>query len=98
MGNAVQTRRRAKVDPKTGILTVSEYASGDGKVTRSSALYDERAGEEWVPFFRSPIAWESIIQLRAAHMGITTDPVFKDNVLFLLNAVPTLNQLDKKTE
>ena len=98
MGNAVKTTRRAELDPKTGKLTVTEYASGDGKVTRSSALYDERAGEEWVPFFRSPIAWESIIQLRAAHMGITTDPVFKDNVLFLLNAVPTLNQLDKKTE
>ena len=96
MGNAVKTRRRAELDPETGKFTVVEYASGDGKVTRSSALFDERAGEEWVPFFRSPIAWESIIQLRAAHMGITTDPVFKDNVLFLLNAVPTVNQLDKK--
>jgi len=93
MGNAVKTRRRAEVDPKTGILTVTESASGDGKVTRSSALFDERAGSKWSPFFKSPIAWRSIIQLRAAHMGITTDPVFKDNVLFLLNAIPTGSQL-----
>jgi hypothetical protein len=36
-----------------------------------------------------------MIQLRAAHMGITTDPAFKDNILFLLNAVPTKNQLEQ---
>jgi hypothetical protein len=26
-------------------------------------------------------------------MGITTDPAFKDNILFLLNAIPTKHQL-----
>ena len=90
LGNAVKTTRRATVNPKTGELKVVEYGPGDGKVLASSAMYDERAGKKtWLPFFYSPIDWNSIIQLRAAHMGITTDPAFKDNVLFLLNSMPS---------
>lgn len=99
LGNAVSTTRYAELDPKTGILTVpyhpdnpekNGYGPGDGKVLASSAMYDEREGAKtWVPFFYGPIAWDNIIQLRAAHMGITTDPAFKDNILFLLSAVPT---------
>lgn len=91
LGNAVRTTRRARVNPKTGGLTVTDddYGPGDGKVLSSSAMYDERAGQKtWLPFFYSPIDWDSIIQLRAAHMGITTDPAFKDNILFLLNSMP----------
>jgi pimeloyl-ACP methyl ester carboxylesterase len=93
LGNAVKTTRRAKLDRKTGELTVIDYAPGDGKVTQSSALYDKRAGGVWTPWVRSPIHWRGIIQLRAAHMGITTAPAFKDNILFLLNAMPTKSQL-----
>ena len=53
-------------------------------------MFDEREGAKtWVPFFYGPIAWNSIIQLRAAHMGITTAPTFKDNILFLLSDVPS---------
>lgn len=92
LGNAVKTTRRASADPKTGELKVIDYAPGDGKVTRSSALFDLRAGQMWKPYFSSPIAWSGIMQLRAAHMGITTDPAFKDNVLFLLNARPTIKK------
>lgn len=90
LGNAVKTTRRATANSKTGKLKVIDYGPGDGKVLASSAMYDERAGQKtWVPFFYSPIDWNSIIQLRAAHMGITTDPAFKDNVLFLLNSLPS---------
>ena len=94
LGNAVITHRRATANIETGELLVVETGPGDGKVSESSAQFDERAGEEWTPFFRSPIAWKSIIQLRAAHMGITTAPTFKDNVLFLLNAMPSAKQLE----
>lgn len=94
LGNAVKTTRKAVVDSRTGELEVVEYAPGDGKVTESSALFDERAVQTWKPYFTSPIHWKSIIQLRAAHMGITTDPAFKDNILFLLNAIPTKRQLE----
>ncbi len=90
LGNAVRTTRRGEVDEETGEIKVIEYGPGDGKVLASSAMYDERAGAKtWVPFFYSPIAWSNITQLRAAHMGITTAPAFKDNILFLLSAVPS---------
>ncbi len=95
LGNAVKTTRQATADSQTGELKVVEYAPGDGKVTASSALFDERAGQQWAPYFTSPIAWRGILQLRAAHMGITTDPAFKDNILFLLNAMPTQRQLEQ---
>ncbi|OGV53799.1 MAG: hypothetical protein A2X45_08370 [Lentisphaerae bacterium GWF2_50_93] len=91
LGNAVKTTRKATANEKTGELKVIEYGPGDGKVLESSALYDKREGEKtWVPFFYGPIAWNSIIQLRAAHMGITNDPAFKDNILFVLSCVPTI--------
>jgi pimeloyl-ACP methyl ester carboxylesterase len=93
MGNAVKTTNRATANSQTGELNVIEYAPGDGKVTKASALFDLRAGQEWTPYYHSPIAWRGIVQLRAAHMGITTDPAFKDNILFLLNAIPTKHQL-----
>jgi pimeloyl-ACP methyl ester carboxylesterase len=89
LGNAVKTTRLATANAKTGELKVIKYGPGDGKVLASSAMYDERAGQKtWLPFFYSPIDWNSIIQLRAAHMGITTDPAFKDNILFLLSSMP----------
>ena len=95
LGNAVKTTRRATANAQTGELKVIEYAPGDGKVTESSALFDNRAGKTWMPYFTSPIDWRGMLQLRAAHMGITTDPTFKDNILFLLNAVPTQRQLEQ---
>lgn len=88
-GNAVKTRRKATVDSTTGKLKATQFGSGDGKVLKTSAMFDERAGARtWLPFFFSPIAWRTIIQLRAAHMGLTTVPAFKDNVLFLLSSIP----------
>ncbi|MCK5844051.1 MAG: hypothetical protein KAG97_05035 [Victivallales bacterium] len=36
----------------------------------------------------APLEQKNIIFLRAAHMGITVDPAFKDNVLFLLSNRP----------
>jgi pimeloyl-ACP methyl ester carboxylesterase len=94
LGNAVKTNHLATADAQTGELKVVEYAPGDGKVTAASARFDERA-RQWKPYFSSPIYWRGMIHLRAAHMGITTDPAFKDNVLFLLNAMPTDRQLEQ---
>ena len=94
LGNAVKTRCKATVNDKTGklkLLPESEggYGPGDGKVLATSAMFDLREGRKvWVPFFYGPIKWDVIIQLRAAHMGITTDPAFKDNIFFLLSCVP----------
>jgi len=90
LGNAVRTTRKATANKLTGELKVIGWGPGDGKVLETSAMYDKREGQKtWVPFFYGPIAWGNITQLRAAHMGITTDPTFRDNILFLLCCVPT---------
>ena len=53
-------------------------------VLRSSALLDERVGQEWTPFVKTPIAWSQVHFLSRDHLGITKDPQFADNVLYLL--------------
>ena len=51
---------------------------------RSSALLDERVGQPWEPRLRSPIPWTQVYFLFTDHLGLTRDPAFTDNVLFLL--------------
>ena len=89
LGNAIKTSNTLAVNEQNGSLKVLEYAPGDGKVTKASALFDQRNENNWTPHFRSPIKWKNIILLRAAHMGITVDQAFKDNVLFLLTNRPS---------
>ena len=84
LGNAVKTTEKLKFNEKDGTFSVLNFGPGDGKVTKASALFDQRIFTEWTPRFESPITWRNITLLRAAHMGITVDPAFKDNVLFIL--------------
>ena len=67
-----------------GRLRVSQSYPGDGTVPRSSALMDERIGDSWRPALRSPIPWKQVTFVFADHLGMTKDPVFTDNLLFLL--------------
>lgn len=96
LGDSVKTRRKAAVDKKTGQLKTIEFEPGDGKVLSSSARFDEREGGKWAPFLISPIAWDSVIHLRAAHMGITASPDFADNATYLLLVQPTKLQQKKQ--
>lgn len=97
-GNGIKTTRRAEVDPETGEVEVCEYASGDGKVLTSSALWDKRAeGEADGHFMTSPINWSNIMLLRAAHMGITKAQGFEDNLLFLLTMKESQKQQNLKS-
>ena len=88
-GDAVETRRTAFVDKKTGEVNFSGFDSGDGIVCTSSALFDLRAGQKWQPQFKSPISWYSIIPLMAAHMGLTECQSFDDNITYNLLLDPT---------
>ena len=45
---------------------------------------DERIGGAWQPGLRSPIRWAQVTFLFTDHLGMTKDPAFHDNVLFLL--------------
>jgi pimeloyl-ACP methyl ester carboxylesterase len=100
LGDAVPTRRTAVIDRNTGAFTVTDYEAGDGKVLASSARMDEREGGLWTPYFRSPIKWQMIMHIFAAHMGITSSKEFEDNVSFYLLESTTKKQMEKikKTE
>ena len=88
-GKGFKTSRRAFINRETGEIEKISYSSGDGKVLASSALWDERAGGRWTFSLRSPIDWNYLLNLRAAHMGIFDAPVFEDNILLLLSMIET---------
>ncbi|MBU1863184.1 MAG: hypothetical protein KKH94_05950 [Candidatus Omnitrophica bacterium] len=96
LGDAVSTSHIAEVNRKSGKIKIIAYGPGDGKVLASSALMDLRTGSRWVPFVQSPIHWSSVTFLFAAHMGITSDPIFATNVLYLLLSNPPKVQAVKK--
>ncbi len=73
-----------------GVLTPTARVAGDGIVTRHSALMDERLTDKnkWAPRIQSPIKWDSVTFLFTDHLGLTKDPAFTDNVLYLLLESP----------
>ena len=96
LGDSVKTRRTAEVDKSNGELNVTKYEAGDGVVLTSSARMDEREGQKWEPFLISPIEWDAVIHLQAAHMGITESYSFTDNVIYYLLMNPTENQKSRR--
>ena len=88
-GDAHPTTTQFRVDHR-GKLTVTAWQPGDGRVSRSSALMDERfsTGVKWTPRLVTPIAWANVNFLFADHLGLTSDPGFSDNILFLLLESP----------
>jgi hypothetical protein len=83
-GDSVPTDAVAHVSRRTGRINKVTDEPGDGTVPRSSALMDERLGEAWSAGLRSPVPWKNVIFLFADHLGLTKNPMFTDNVLFLL--------------
>lgn len=65
-----------------------EILYGETTVTRSSALMDEREGGIWTPYLKSPIKWSNVMFLFSDHLGLTKDPSFSDNVLYILLEQP----------
>ncbi|HBC88740.1 MAG TPA: hypothetical protein DCZ94_17500 [Lentisphaeria bacterium] len=97
-GDSVPTRRTVQVDRNTGEFEVSDYEAGDGKVLASSARMDDREGGLWRPFGASPIKWNVIMHIFAAHMGITSSQEFADNVAYYLLEVTTKKQAEKRRQ
>ena len=83
-GDAERTESVMGVHLETGELETLETAPGDGTVLRTSALMDERVGGEWSARLVSPIAWSKVTFICNDHMGLTRDPAFVDNILYLL--------------
>ena len=86
VGDSVPTAHRAEVGPSRA--EVVEKAPGDGRVLRTSALMDERVGQPFTAGLRSPIDWSQVRFTFSDHLGITSDPAFSDNVLYLLLEAP----------
>ena len=85
-GDAVDTEWEGQVT-EAG-FSVTEWLPGDGTVTRVSALMDERMGSTWQPHLVGPIPWTNVMFLFTDHLGMTRDPAFTDNLLYLLLEQP----------
>ncbi len=83
-GDLEDTVDRVEINPRTGKGRVKTRAPGDGTVVRYSALMDERTGGDWSPYLVSPIDWTDVNFIPADHIGLTSDPSFANNVLYLL--------------
>lgn len=92
LGYGIKTTKRAFINRKDGSIDKIVYDSGDGKILVTSTLCDINTEKDWSYFLRSPIPWSKITILRAAHMGITKDPTFADNILFMLISEETAKQ------
>jgi len=86
-GDGVPTHDVATVNGNGKIVRLSK-SNGDGTVTRESAVMDERIGGRWSPHLITPIDWTDVNFLFTDHLGLTADPVFADNVLYLLLESP----------
>ncbi len=91
-GDAVPTDAVVAVNYDTGELQVVDKAPGDGTVLRASALMDERTESDRATRLQSPIAWHRVTFLFEDHLGLTSDPTFSDNLLFLLLEQPETRQ------
>ena len=83
-GDIENTPDRVAVNQETGEVRFIDTVPGDGSVARYSALLDERVGQEWQPTLRSPIHWTEVQFIPSDHIGLTSDPSFSNNVLYLL--------------
>lgn len=82
--DAVETPSVMSVSNTTGELVIEESAPGDGTVLRASTLMDERVGGKWEARLVSPIKWSNVMFIFNDHLGMTKDPAFTDNMLYIL--------------
>ncbi len=88
VGDGIDTPRQVAYNPDKATFDVIAREAGDGTVTRSSALLDERRNDQLTQRLRSPIDWHDIDFIPQDHLGVTRDPVFIDNILFTLLEKP----------
>ncbi len=86
-GDAVNTLTKARLDDDKTYLDFKQnqlYYPGDGTVPRYSAVADDRFGQAFQPHLKSPVPWTHSTFLNNDHLGLTMNPVFTNNVLFIL--------------
>ena len=73
-----------------GTPEVRLTAPGDGTVTRSSALADERIAGGTQHWLRSPVHWEGTFFIGDRHATFLRNPTFQDNLLNILLSQETI--------
>lgn len=87
-GDSIDTPAVMAVDTQTGKIKVARHSPGDDTTTRQSALMTDQPADSVSIPSPSPIPWSSVTFLHSSHLGLTSDPLFTDNVLALLLATP----------
>lgn len=82
LARAVLVRRGSRLVPTFDSPVC--YLPGDVTVPRYSALADERTGSPYRAWLASPLPWTSVTFLSDNHVGLTRNPHFVDNMLFVL--------------
>lgn len=91
-GDGMETTSIVTPDPDRRELKTVGREPGDGTVTRTSALMDERLGSgPDYPRLLTPINWDAATFLPTGHMGLTRHPTFVNGVLYLLLQKPRPN-------
>lgn len=91
-GDSIDTPAVMAVDTQTGKLEIARQAPGDDTTTRHSAQMNDQPVAAISGRPQSPIRWSSVMFLHASHRGLTSDPLFTDNVLALLLESPRFSQ------
>lgn len=86
VARAVLTRREGRLVP-TFDRPLS-FLPGDVTVPRYSAIADDRTGSPYRPWLASPIRWTNVTFLADDHVGLTANPHFVNNMLFILLETP----------
>ncbi len=87
-GDALNTPERVEVGRPRDPVRIVSKGRGDEVVLRSSALMDERPDAARNSTIVSPIDWSQVHFLFTEHLEMTRDPVFADNLLYLLLEAP----------
>ncbi len=83
-GDASMTDEFVELDSSNGRIKTYGSTHGDGIVSRNSALMDETLGNSKKIKIETPIDWSGVTFIFSDHIGITHDPIFVDNILYLL--------------
>jgi len=90
-GDSLETPTVLAVDERgAGVWTIREEP-GDGTVSRASALGDRRAADGPATEHKrlvSSVDWSRVMFFFEGHLGLTRDPAFIDNLLYILLEEP----------
>lgn len=90
-----RTKTRVRLLERRGLLEpdfdhAQCYDFGDGTVPRFSASADERHGTGPTQYLQSPVPWTAVNFISDDHIGLTSNPHFTNNLLFLLLERPSM--------